>query len=87
MKKIALLLAIVMVLSLFSGCDVLFPDSKPDTGEGEPKLVETELLFDRNFEEGIKISNLNSHQVGYTWWKYGESGGDEPFWSLGQYCD
>jgi len=81
MKKIALFLAVIMLLVHLTACEEIF-----GPGEG-PELVERELLFDKNFEQGIKISNLNSHQVGYTWWKYGEAGGDEPFWSLGQYCD
>lgn len=85
MKKTALILAIVMLLSMLSSCDLIFPSVTP--GPDQSKLVEKELLFDKNFELGIKVSALNSHQVGYTWWKYGESGGDEPFWSLGQYCD
>ncbi len=77
-----------MLLVSFSGCEEWFSSTTTTTTpDNEPKLVERELLFDRNFVEGIKISNLNSHQVGYTWWKYGEASGDEPFWSLGQYCD
>ena len=87
MKRIALMLAIVMLLSVLSSCEILFPSIDPGNGDDEPKLVEREMLFDRNFEKGIKISNLNSHQVGYTWWTYGATGADEPFWSLGQYCD
>jgi hypothetical protein len=85
MKKIALFLAIVLMFSALSGCEGLF-QSPTDPTNGQ-QLVERELLFDKNFEQGIKISNLNSHQVGYTWWTYGEAGGDEPYWSLGQYCD
>ena len=85
MKKLALFLAVIMLLSVLSGCEILFPNG--GTNSGNSKLVEREILFDKNFELGIKISNLNSHQVGYTWWQYGESGSEEPFWSLGQYCD
>lgn len=88
MKKIALILASLMLLGAFTACDLiegLGTTTRPT--DDEPRLVERELLFDRTFSEGIKISNLNSHQVGYTWWKYGEAGADEPFWSLGQYCD
>ena len=84
MKKISLLLAIIMLLGALSGCD-LFAD-EPTSGSGA-KTVERELLFDRYFEQGIKISGLNSHQVGYTWWQYGNADGSEPFWSLGQYGD
>lgn len=77
-----------MLIAALPGCDILFSTgTTTKKQEEEPKLVERELLFDRNFEQGIKISNLNSQQVGYTWWKYGEANGDEPFWSLGQYCD
>ncbi len=86
MKKIAFILAIMMLLSGLCGCEYIFPGQTNNPNENS-KLVEREILFDRNFQKGIKISNLNSHQVGYTWWKYGESGSDEPFWSLGQYCD
>lgn len=80
MKKIALFLAIIMLLAILPGCEILFPGNGKDP-------VERELLFDKNFEQGIKISSLNSHQVGYTWWKYGDAESEEPFWSLGQYCD
>lgn len=87
MKKTALFLAIITLLSVLSGCDLILPTTTTSpTTKGE--LVEKELLFDKNFEEGIKISNLNSHQVGYTWWKYGDADTSaEPYWSLGQYCD
>lgn len=85
MKKTALFLAIVLMFSALSGCEGLF-QSPTDPTNGK-QLIERELLFDKNFEQGIKISNLNSHQVGYTWWTYGTAGGDEPYWSLGQYCD
>ena len=85
MKKIAFFLAVLMTFSALIGCEGLLPEPTEPT-EG-PQLVERKLLFDKNFTEGIKISNLNSHQVGYTWWKYGEAGSDEPFWSLGQYGD
>ncbi len=88
MRKTALFLMIAMLLVSFSGCEEWLTSTTTTTKpQDEPKLVERELLFDRNFIEGIKISNLNSHQVGYTWWQYGEASGDEPFWSLGQYGD
>lgn len=86
MKKLALFLAVIMLLAILPGCELFSPTTTTNPNDS-PKLIEREILFDRHFEEGIKISNLNSHQVGYTWWKYGESGSDEPFWSLGQYCD
>ena len=85
MKKLALFLAIIMILAVLSGCEGLFNTDPKNPNDS--KLVEREILFDKTFEQGIKISNLNSHQVGYTWWQYGDSNGDEPFWSLGQYCD
>ena len=85
MKKLALFLAIIMILAVLSGCEGLFNTETPNSNDS--KLIEREILFDKTFEQGIKISNLNSHQVGYTWWQYGDSKGDEPFWSLGQYCD
>lgn len=88
MKKTALFLALLMLITALPGCDILFSTGTTvKKQEDEPKLVERELLFDKTFEQGIKISNLNSQQVGYTWWKYGEANGDEPFWQLGQYCD
>lgn len=86
MKKIALLLVIATLVAMLASCDMLFPTDEPG-GDDNKTPVERELLFDKNFEKGIKISNLNSHQVGYTWWQYGDSIGDEPFWSLGQYGD
>lgn len=85
MKKLSLILLVAMVLSMFSGCDFFL--EPPEETDPNPTYTEKEILFDRNFAEGIKISNLNSHQVGYTWWKYGDSTGVEPYWSLGQYCD
>lgn len=85
MKKLALFLTVAMLIAVLSSCGNIFPtDSTKPNGS---KLVERDILFDKNFEQGIKISNLNSHQVGYTWWQYGEVGIDEPYWSLGQYCD
>ena len=85
MRKISLFLSIIMLLGALTGCE-LFVDEPANDGGGT-KLVERELLFDRYFEQGIKISGLNSHQVGYTWWKYSDADGSEPFWSLGQYGD
>lgn len=93
MKKIAFLLAIVTIVTSLSACSYIFPDEQTgqpgqnETPNDGPKLVEKDILFDRNFENGIKISSLNSHQVGYTWWQYGATDVSEPFWSLGQYCD
>ncbi|MBQ2768669.1 MAG: hypothetical protein IJF44_01675 [Clostridia bacterium] len=47
----------------------------------------SELLFDKNFAEGIDISSLQSQQVAYTPWRYGTPTADEPYWNLGQYGD
>ena len=96
MKKIAFLLAIVMLVTSLSACSYIFPDEQPgqtgqpgqnETPDNGSKLVEKDILFDKNFANGIKVSSLNSHQVGYTWWQYGATDVSEPFWSLGQYGD
>ena len=53
MKKIALFLAIIMLLAILPGCEILFPGNGKDP-------VERELLFDKNFEQGIKIPGGNT---------------------------
>lgn len=59
--------------------------NKPDDKKPAPR----ELLFDRNFEAGVRVSALESLKVSYTWWKYqGRSDASrEPYWMLGQYCN
>ncbi len=83
MKKFLIVtLALVMLLAA-TGCT----PAGQIAGSTQPQSVEKELLFDKTFAQGIKISNLESHQVGYTWWQYGDNVGTEPYWSLGQYCN
>lgn len=48
-----------------------------------------EVLMDSLFEKGIAISNLKSHDVATTQWKYSGNvaASESAVWSLGQYCD
>lgn len=90
MKKFSIcLIAALLLCGSFSGCGEE-PDPGPDPGPGPngnvgEEFTERELIFDSNFEKGLKVSGLNSHAFAYTWWRY--AGKDEPVWSLGQYCD
>jgi len=81
-KLIVPALVFAVALSAFSGCG-----SGSGGGNAEtPKY--TEMLFDTSFKDGIKVSSLESHEVSFTWWKYGDSDASkDPLWSLGQYCN
>lgn len=61
-----------------------------DTGDnGDPLPQGREILSDTRFESGIAVSNLRSHDVATTQWKYSGNvaASVAAAWSLGQYCD
>ncbi len=89
MKRAALILSALFLLVGLSGCGPDPDTDDPDTPNTDPtEPVRTQLLFDEKLAQGIAVSGLESQQVAYTWWKYGDAdAGSEPFWSLGQYCN
>ena len=87
MKRAAVLCSLLFVFAGLAGCA---PDQSekepPDDTVETPQTQETQLLFDSKFAEGIAVSALESQEVSYTWWKYGDaSASTEPYWTLGQY--
>ena len=93
-KLIVPALIFAVALSAFSGCGSGSGGGSSSVGgsssgggnEETPKY--TEMLFDTSFKDGIKVSSLESHEVSFTWWKYGDSDASkDPLWSLGQYCN
>ncbi len=91
MKKRTVFICVLLslALSLF-GCDSGAGTKEPPDNSGttpEPSEAK-ELLFDTSFSEGVSVTGLNSQEVTRTTWKYGDSNAaQEPFWTLGQYCD
>ena len=89
LKSISTALSILLSGFIVMGCAACA--SEPSGGDETPdesKTITREILSDTHFEEGVKVSGLESQSYAYTWWKYeGTTPTVTPLWSLGQYCN
>ncbi len=88
LKRSYAIASILLAAVFLTGCTACASESSGNDASDGVELITREILSDTGFQEGVKVSGLESQSYAYTWWKYeGSSPTTAPLWSLGQYCD
>lgn len=87
-RRLTSVLSVFLAAFFLTGCTPASSGGAEDDRQDEESLLTREILSDAGFQEGLKISGLESQSYAYTWWKYeGTTPTVAPLWSLGQYCN